>query len=81
MAFYTGCKEEIMSYDEALCDAPYDTAEGDAEQAAHHQKALDVLWLVGNQYDIRIDHMRQLCDVAGISFPEFCKYTGKPATC
>ncbi len=76
MAFYTGCKEEIMSYDEALCDAPYDTAEGDAEQAAHHQKTLDVLWLVGNTYDIRIDHMRQLCDVAGISFPEFCKYTG-----
>ena len=65
-----------MSYDEALCDAPYDTAEGDAEQAAHHQKTLDVLWLVGNQYDVRIDHMRQLCDVAGISFPEFCKYTG-----
>lgn len=76
MAFYTGCKEEIMSYDEALCDAPYDTAEGDAEQAAHHQKTLDVLWLVGNTYDIRIDHMRQLCDVACVSFEEFCKYTG-----
>ncbi len=67
-----------MSYDEGLdgIDAPYDTAEGDAEQAAHHQKTLDVLWVVGNTYDIRIDHMRQLCDVAGISFPEFCKYTG-----
>lgn len=76
MAGFTSCKEEIMSYDEAFCDAPYDTAEGDAEQAAHHQKTLDVLWLVGNTYDIRIDHMRQLCDVAGISFPEFCKYTG-----
>ena len=71
-------KEEIMSYDEGWdgIDAPYDTAEGDAEQAAHHQKTLDVLWVVGNTYDIRIDHMRQLCDVAGISFPEFCKYTG-----
>ena len=73
-----------MSYDdgmEFLACTPFDTSEGDAQQAAHHQKALDVLWLVGNQYDIRIDHMRQLCDVAGISFPEFCKYTGKPATC
>lgn len=69
-----------MSYDEAFCDAPYDTAESCAEQSAAHQKALDVLWLVGNQYDVRIDHMRQLCDVAGISFEEFCKYTGKPAT-
>ncbi len=65
-----------MRYDEAFCDAPFDTSEGDAEQAAHHQKTLDVLWLVGNTYDIRIDHMLQLCDVAGISFPEFCKYTG-----
>ena len=76
MAGFTSCKGEIMSYDEAFCDAPFDTSEGDAEQAAHHQKTLDVLWLVGNTYDIRIDHMRQLCDVAGISFPEFCKYTG-----
>ena len=65
-----------MSYDEALCDAPYDTSEGDAEQAAHHQKTLDVLWLVGNQYDVRIDHMKLLCDLSGISFEEFCKYTG-----
>lgn len=71
-------KEEIMSYDKGWdgIDAPFDTSEGDAEQAAHHQKTLDVLWVVGNTYDIRIDHMRQLCDVAGISFPEFCKYTG-----
>ena len=68
-----------MSYiDNFIEDFPpcYDTAESDAEQAAHHQKTLDVLWLVGNQYDVRIDHMRNLCDVAGISFEEFCKYTG-----
>mgnify|MGYP006912538389 CR=1 FL=1 len=75
MAGFTSCKGEIMSYDEAFCDAPYDTAEGDAEQAAHHQRSLDVLYLIGNQYDVRIDHMRNLCDVAGISFEEFCKYT------
>ena len=70
-----------MSYDEALCDAPYDTGESCAEQAAARQKALDVLWVVGNTYDIRIDHMRELCDVACVSFDEFCKYSGKPATC
>lgn len=65
-----------MSYYEAFDGGPYDTAEGDAEQSAHHQKTLDVLYLVGNQYDVRIDHMKLLCDVACISFEEFCKYTG-----
>jgi len=66
-----------MSYEEGMeFLACYDTSEGDAEQAVHRQKTLDVLWLVGNQYDVRIDHMRNLCDVAGISFEEFCKYTG-----
>lgn len=70
-----------MSYDEGFVDAPYDTSESGAEQAAHHQRNMDVLWLVGNQYDVRIDHMKLLCDAAGISFEEFCKYTGKPATC
>lgn len=65
-----------MNYIDGTFDEPYSTAESDAEQAAHHQKTLDVLWLVGNQYDVRIDHMRNLCDVAGISFEEFCKYTG-----
>lgn len=66
-----------MSYDEGMeFLACYDTSEGDAEQAAHHQKTLDVLWLVGNQYDVRIDHMKLLCDVYGISFEEFVKYTG-----
>lgn len=70
-----------MSYDEGFIDAPYDTAESDAEQAAHHQHSMDVLYLVGNQYDLRIDHMKLLCDVSGISFEEFCKYSGKPVTC
>ena len=68
-----------MSYDEGLefgIDAPFDTAEGDAEQAAHHQRTLDVLYLTGNEYDIKPKHMRELCWAAGISFEEFCKYTG-----
>ena len=51
-----------MSYDEAFCE--YDTAESDGERAADHQKTLDVLWHVGNTYDIRLDHMALLCDVA-----------------
>ena len=68
--------EVDMSYDEGIIDAPYDTAESIAEQAAHHQHALDVLWLVGNTYDIRLDHMALLCDVSGISFDEMCKYAG-----
>jgi hypothetical protein len=68
-----------MSYDEGLefgTDAPYDTAESDAEQAAHHQRNLDVMYFLANQYDMRIDHAKLLCDLSGISFEEFCKYTG-----
>ncbi len=70
-----------MSYDEAFYEAPCDTTESDGERAAEHQKALDALWLVGNTYDIRLHHMQLLCDVAGISFDELCKYSGKPVTC
>ena len=66
-----------MSYDEAFCDAPYDTAESDAERSAAHQKALDVLYLIGHAYDVRVDHMRELCGVACVSFEEFCKYDGR----
>lgn len=69
-----------MSYDdgmEFLACTPFDTSEGDAEQAAHHQKALDVLYLIGNAYDVRVDHMRELCDVACVSFEEFCRYEGR----
>ena len=66
-----------MSYDEVFCEEAYDTAESDGERAADHQKTLDVLWLVGNTYDVRLDHMRNLCEVAGISFEELCRYKGK----
>ena len=66
-----------MIRDEAFCDAPYDTAESCAEQSAAHQKALDVLYLIGHAYDVRVDHMRELCSVAGVSFDEFCKYIGE----
>jgi hypothetical protein len=66
-----------MDYIDGIIDAPYDTAEGDAEQAAHHQKTLDVLYLIGHAYDVRVDHMRELCSVAGVSFDEFCRYEGR----
>ena len=66
-----------MSYDEVFCEEQYDTAESDGERAADHQKTLDVLWLVGNTYDMRSDHVKLLCDVSGISFDEFCRYTGE----
>lgn len=72
-----------MSYDEGQefgIDAPFDTSEGDAEQAAHHQRSLDVLYMLGNQYMVSDAHMRELCNVAGISFAELQKYSGKPAT-
>lgn len=67
-----------MSYDDEFFECA--TAESDGERAADHQKTLDVLWTVGNTYDISLDHMQLLCDVAGISFEELCKYSGKPAT-
>lgn len=66
-----------MSYDECVIDAPYDTAEGDAEQAAHHQRSLDVLYTIGNQYNISFKDMYELCNVAGISFAELQTYRGK----
>lgn len=69
-----------MSYDEGQ-ELGMDTAESDAEMAAHHQHALDVLYAIGNQYDVRLDHMQELCNVSGISFAELCKYSGKPVTC
>ena len=67
-----------MSYDEidGFIEAFPPCYESDGERAADHQKALDVLWLVGNTYDIRLDHVQLLCDVAGISFEEMCKYSG-----
>ena len=65
-----------MSYDEVFCEEAYDTAESDGERAADHQKTLDVLYLVGNHYDMRLDHIQLLCDVAGIGFEEMCKYAG-----
>ena len=66
-----------MSYDEAFCDAPYDTSESDAEQAAHHQKALDGAYLLAHGYDMTGPHARLLCELASISFDEFCRYTGE----
>ena len=68
-----------MSYDEGQefgVDAPYNTDESCAEQAAHHQRNLDVMYFLANQYDMRIDHAKLLCDLSGISFEEFCRYTG-----
>jgi hypothetical protein len=66
-----------MGFDHGFIDAPHDTAEGDAEQAAHHQRSLDVLYTLGNQYMVSDAHMQELCNVAGISFEELCKYKGK----
>lgn len=68
-----------MSYDEGmefLVNAPYDSAEGDAEQSAHHQRSLDVLYNIGNEFCIPHKQMRELCEVACISFAELLKYQG-----
>lgn len=67
-----------MSYDEAdaFIEAFPPSYESDGERAADHQKTLDVLYLVGNHYDMRLDHVQLLCDVAGIGFEEMCKYAG-----
>ena len=65
-----------MSYDEVFCEEAYDTAESDGERAADHQKTLDVLYLVGNQYSVSDKHMRQLCELASINFSDLQKYSG-----
>jgi len=59
----------------------YDAAESDAEQAASHQMALDVLYRVGCQYNVKDDDMVTLCQLANVNFNELQSYSGSPVTC
>ena len=47
--------------------------------AAAHQMALDVLYRVGCQYNVKDADMRALCDLALINFNELQNYSGATA--
>lgn len=59
----------------------YDTAESQDEAGAAHQMALDVLYRVGCQYNVAMQDMVTLCQLASIDFKELQKYSGTPAAC
>ena len=69
-----------MNYIDGFIDATYDTNESQAEAAAAHQMALDVLYRVGCQYNVKTADMVTLCQLASIDFNELQKYSGTPAT-
>ena len=48
----------------------YDAAESQNEAAAAHQMALDVLYRIGCQYDVKTADMATLCQLANIDFNE-----------
>ena len=58
-----------------------DERESQDAAAASHQMALDVLYRVGCQYNVKDADMRELCDLALINFNELQLYSGSPATC
>jgi hypothetical protein len=43
--------------------------------------ALDVLYRVGCQYNVAMQDMVTLCQLASIDFNELQKYSGTPAAC
>jgi hypothetical protein len=45
-----------------------------------YQEALDLLYAVGCQYNVKDDYMRQLCNHAGVCWFDLQRhFTGKPA--
>ena len=70
-----------MSYIDGTVDAPFDTAESQDEASAQKQMALDVLYRVGCQYNVKDADMVNLCQLANVNFNELQSYSGSPATC
>lgn len=60
---------EVMDY-EASAD----------EAAAYKQVALDLLYNLGCQYDIKTTDMQHLCELACIPFADLQKYSGVQST-
>ena len=68
-----------MSYDHDTSMEPMSSDESQAEAAAGHQVALDVLHRIGCQYNIAMPDMAALCQIATISLNELMVYTGAKA--
>ena len=56
-----------------------DERESQDAAAASHQMALDVLYRVGCQYDVKDADLRALCELALINFNELQNYSGVTA--
>lgn len=50
------------------------------ETASYKQVALDLLYNLGCQYDIKTKDMQQLCELACIPFADLQKYSGVQPT-
>jgi hypothetical protein len=62
-----------MNYIDGFIDAfppCFDDEESQNEAAAQHQIEMDVLYSIGCQYSIKDADMKQLCQLANISFDE-----------
>lgn len=57
----------------------YDTAESQNEAAAQHQIEMDFLYSIGCQYSIKDADMKQLCQLANVSFDELLNHQGVTA--
>jgi hypothetical protein len=68
-----------QDYIDGTVDAPFDTAESQDEAAASHEYSLNVLYLVGCEYNISDSHMRLLCGLACVRFAELQKHSGATA--
>ena len=62
-----------MDYIDGFIEAfpqAYDEQESRSEAAAQHQIALDILYSIGCEFSIPDNKMRELCQIANISFDE-----------
>ena len=51
------------------------------EATAYQQQAMDLLYKIGCEYDIKTSDMQELCSLALVPFEQFKKYEGSPVTC
>ena len=57
----------------------FDEEESQNEAAAQHQIEMDFLYSIGCQYSIKDADMKQLCQLANVSFDELLNHQGVTA--
>ncbi len=66
-----------MSYVDGIVDYCWDEQASQDEAAAQHQMALDVLYRVGCQYNVKDADMVNLCQLANVNFNELQNHSYK----